>query len=74
MFNIDRNNEALTEVSPAHFCAEAAELRWEPGDCPAVVETNLGNGQPLILQEVTKLGDIRYTQEFGCVVLDVFND
>ena len=74
MFHIERNNEALTEVSPARFMAEAAELSWAPGDYPATISTNLGNGEDLILTEVSPLGDRKYTQQFGCVTLEVFND
>ena len=66
--------EHVTETSPHTFVTEASDLGWRPGqNIPMELETNLGNGQPLILMSADG-NRAKYEQQFGCVSLTVFND
>lgn len=63
-----------TEIAVHRFCTEASTLGIKPGECPQVLETDLGNGQPLVLEAIGTGGEITYLQAFGCVKLVVLND
>ena len=56
-----------------HYIAEASELRWPPGHIPQIVQTDIGNGQPFILQSADEAVFI-YRQLCGLALLSVFND
>ena len=67
--------EQVTEVKAHHFAAEASELGWKPGYVPCKVETNIGNGLPLMLEELDyEKGYFTYNQVAGCITLRVYND
>lgn len=55
------------------FTAFASDLGWPPGQVPRVLETTLGNKQPLVLQKVSE-GVFNYRQQFGCILVNIFND
>lgn len=72
--------EAHVEPAGPHlFTAEASELEHTRKGWPTAIPTNMGNGQPFIrsTRKVDGEGDtlwVTYRQEFGCLVLRVFND
>jgi len=55
------------------FDAEASELGWGPGEFPTKVETDLGNGLPLMLTAICEDVGV-YKQVCGCITLRVMND
>lgn len=73
----------VTEVEAHLFVCDASDLydvapAFRTG-WPERVETNLGNGQPLIrtAKQVDPEGEIinvRYDQLFGCVKVRIYND
>lgn len=65
----------VMEVKAHHFVAEASELGWKPGYLPVQADTNLGNGLPLVLEEIDyEKGYFTYNQVSGCITLRVYND
>lgn len=66
------------ELEAHRFCAEASTLGLPPGSFPKVIETTLGNGQPLVRESAEHSGGelvaVNYWQTFGCVCLRVLND
>jgi hypothetical protein len=60
------------------FLAEASELGWPVGRCPKILQTTLGNGQPLKLIRIDYDAEgeaikANFKQRFGCIGLIVFN-
>lgn len=70
---IDRANDLLVEDRAHHFSACASDLGLRPGQWPATIDTNLGNGQPLVKRFVTE-GAVTYRQQLGCIDVTLFND
>lgn len=68
----------VREYEPHKFEVEASELGLRPGEWPATLLTDLGNGQPLTLhKKLTSWGDLEglvYHQQFGCIELVIHND
>lgn len=76
---LDRNKTNLLESEPHQFCVEASELGLPPGPFPQAIETNLGNGQPLLIHRIERsaegeLGAVKYRQQFGCTCVTIWND
>lgn len=72
-------NENADEVDVHRFASEASDLRLKPGEWPAQLQTNLGNGLPFIqvgqiISPAGEFGGCRYRQANGCISLSVFND
>lgn len=60
------------------YTTDASELGLAPGEWPGQIDTELGNGQPLLRKDWHKapdgtLLDVIYWQAFGIVELRVFN-
>ena len=62
-----------SEFGVGSFSVDASELGWPPGFVPKTVNTNLGNGLPLVIERVTA-DKFVYRQDSGCVYVTVFND
>lgn len=61
------------------FSAFASDLGLRAGQWPELLDTDIGNRQPLIRssKKVTDSGDlayVRYVQQFGCVAVIIHND
>ena len=58
--------------------AEASSLRLPPGQWPALIRTDLGNGQPFIVQHPElqdgELVCVRYKQQLGYLTFVIWND
>lgn len=78
--NYTANADQLTpaEAGPHHYVADASELGFPPGQWPAQLDTDLGNGRPFVRSEVEhyrgSVARVVYLQANGCVTLTVFND
>lgn len=71
---IERSSQLAIEVDAHKFVADASCLGIAPGAAlPRTIGTDLGNGQPFILQRVTA-EVAEYRQDFGCITLTIFND
>jgi len=57
-----------------NYCADASELGFAPGYWPALIETDIGNGEVFALAGFDEDGTAHYRQSAGCVSLSVFND
>jgi hypothetical protein len=55
------------------FSVEASSLGWPPGEFPNLIETDLGNGERMVLTGLTGQA-ATYHQQFGCITLSVWND
>lgn len=66
-------NGMVSEMSPDHFATEASMLCLPVGKFPKQIETEIGNGQPLVLNKWDGR-EFTYTQSLGCVTLTIFND
>lgn len=75
--------EHATEYEVHHFSTFASDLYDAVPEMrhgfPAVIPTNLGNGQPFIgfKKKLDYDGDlmyVRYRQQLGCINLIVYND
>jgi hypothetical protein len=53
---------------------EASMLGLAPGEWPDAFDTDMGNGRPFILIKVDRDGTRIYRQDFGGLVLRVWND
>jgi hypothetical protein len=67
-----------TEEQPRMWVAEAAQLGLTAGQLPQSLETDLGNGQPLIYCDVDRAGAATYIQpsidaSMRAIQLRVFN-
>ena len=66
------------DVGPSHnqfhFAVEASDLGWPPGHAPHHVDTDLGNGLPLVLLRRDAHGTLTYRQSAGCIFVTVYND
>jgi len=73
---VDRNQ--VIEYEAHKFVVAASDLGLAPGEFPKQIETNLGNGQPLIRKSRVEINgdliEVVYWQAFGCVELHVHND
>ena len=76
MLKIDHVNTIEQEVH--RFAAEASSLGLHPGEWPQSISTSLGNSQPFLFSHRVEIdGDllsVQYTQAFGCVTLNIWND
>lgn len=71
---MDRINRAqVMEHTTHHFTTEASDLGWPPGHWPDRVETDLGNGQSLVLKQINSEQAL-YEQVAGCIEVTVYND
>lgn len=71
---VSRNQ--VIEHEAHRFSVDASELGLCPGEWPDKMETDLGNGQPLVLRtnpHACGAGCV-YTQQFGCIEVTVWND
>jgi hypothetical protein len=68
----------IVEHEVHQFAAEASSLGFPVGQFPEKILTDMGNGQPLILDSKKVCdGDLMwvvYRQALGCISLKVFND
>lgn len=63
----------VVERAVHQFYADASDLGVPPGPYPQSLSTNLGNGQPFVLQRYVP-GAGLYKQSMGCITLHMFND
>jgi hypothetical protein len=57
------------------FSAEASSLGLKPGQVPSEIETDIGNGLPLVFNRVASTNEVFiYRQELGIVQLHILND
>lgn len=63
----------VTKHELFQFVAEASTLGLPPGKWPKVIETELGNKQPFVLQHLNE-NDAVYGQLLGCITLRILND
>ena len=64
----------FTEYEVHCFNADAAELGIKAGQLwPRTIETNLGNGRPLIAVRLDATQAV-YVQAVGCVRVTIYND
>lgn len=66
-------NGMVSEMTPHHFVTEASILALPVGKFPKQIETEIGNGNPLVLNKWDGQ-EFTYTQSLGCVQLTIFND
>jgi hypothetical protein len=70
--------QQVTEGPVHKFSADASALGLRPGEWPARLETDLGNGLPFVRGGYESRGGelllVRYIQAAGCIDLVVFND
>lgn len=68
----------VTETKPHQFRTEASTIGLAPGEWPALINTEIGNRQPLYRKSALKRdGEIIYvvyTQAMGCIDVIVLND
>ena len=70
------DRDLVTAHDVLHYSVCASDLGLRPGEWPEQIDTNLGNGQPLILRDEPRgegAGCV-YTQQFGCIQVTVWND
>lgn len=67
------DREDIAEIAVHTFWAEASALGLPPGCFPERLETNLGNGRPLIRRTLTEAG-ASYDQANGCIEVIIAND
>lgn len=65
---------SITETEPHHYVTEASTLGLPPGSYPERLETDLGNGLPLLRVRRSADRAWLYRQDLGCVDLVVFDD
>jgi len=65
----------LTAISKDTFVTEASTLQWKPGFWPSefVVKPFMGNGRAFF-QTYADSGSTLYRQQYGDIVIEVFND
>ena len=68
--------DLVTEFETGRFTAEFSELQLDR--FPEMLQTKMGNGQPLVAFHVERRGDevrwVDFRQSFGSMELRVFND
>jgi hypothetical protein len=57
-----------------NYCADASELGFAPGQWPALIRTDIGNGNGFAFAGFDEDGTAHYHQIAGCVSLTVLND
>jgi hypothetical protein len=63
------------EIQVHQWSIDASELGIAPGaKYPATIETDLGNGQPFVINHFDGNGTALYQQALGCLLLKVWND
>ena len=62
----------VTEYQHLTFTAEASSLGITPGKVPQQIPTELGNGQPFQLVNISQ--ELLYRQQLGCIQLIILND
>jgi len=73
MTDVTRQNAEEVEVH--HWYIDASDLQIKPGDpYPVSLTTDLGNGRPFVFRHFDANQTAVYEQEFGCLVLKVWND
>lgn len=75
------DHSKFTEVKGEFFmfAADASDLRLRPGQWPARIQTNLGNGEVLvagrILEDAAReFAGYEYKQSMGCITVRIYND
>ena len=64
----------ITETRGDHtFSTFASDIELAPGHWPARLETEIGNGQPLVRAKLDAVGAV-YRQALGIITLNVFNN
>jgi hypothetical protein len=72
-YTIDTSN--ATESDWMNWAAEASELGFPVGEWPSSIATSIGNKLPFTFDKFTHDGQAAiYKQQFGALVLTVFND
>jgi hypothetical protein len=66
--------DQVTETETFRFVTEASTIGLPPGNFPRTLETDLGNGQPLVRQDGGMERGVRYRQLLGCISVIIFND
>lgn len=71
-------SDMVTPVEVHRFVVEASSIGLRPGQWPAHLETDMGNGQPLVRARVElddgEVQSVTYQQAMGCIALLVLND
>lgn len=67
------NADNAREFEPHKFSAFASDLGLAPGQWPATLSTDLGNGNPFLISHNNGEGYV-YLQQLGCIRLVIFND
>jgi len=70
---VDHHSVTAHPGSPQEFSVDASDLQLPPGSWPSLLETNLGNELPLVLESLTEYCAV-YHQSLGLVKLTVWND
>lgn len=72
------DRKQFTEYEVHRFVTEASDLGLRPGQWPSRIETNLGNGQPLVahrrIDHFGEFAGVEYRQLMGCIRVNVLND
>ncbi len=71
---VDR--QVVERTSIGRFFAEASDLELAPGEWPASIPTDLGNGMPFFVYQDTRAEDdcVLYRQELNTLFLLIRND
>jgi hypothetical protein len=76
MANIKRDQ--VLEIKVHTFVTEASTIGLRPGEWPERIDTELGNGQPLLRGqpdlEDGEIRGVRYRQAHGCIAVLIVND
>lgn len=67
-------SEMVTEAEHFCFITEASTVGLPPGNFPAAINTDLGNGHSLVLDRICMHGHAHYRQVMGCIKVTVLND
>lgn len=66
--------DRVREINLHEFFVDASDININTAIAPAVLDTDIGDGSPMVLTGVSILGDLRYKQSFGVATLTIFND
>ena len=75
---ITRDTNGIEEYEVHKFSVEASDIGLRPGEWPRMLQTTMGNLQPLLAQRrEVRDGDLLWVDYFqgnGCVQLRIYND
>ena len=67
------NAQNVDKVEAYHYITDASDLGIPPGVVHQRLETSLGNKRPFVLSTYNNQC-FSYTQDSGCITLDIYND